>query len=102
MVQPIPLGRHGEIAALAERVADVCRRRLCERPHDPVPIEHIMAQTLETRIRVQSAVAWLEREGRLHLGHYAMRTRPHVAIDAVDRIDDFTASPVRAAPRPKG
>ncbi|WP_162937723.1 hypothetical protein [Indioceanicola profundi] len=88
MVQPIALNAHREIAAFAETVADICRRRLCERPFDPVPLEHIMAQTMETRPRVEAAVTWLEREERLHLGHYVMRSRPHVAVDAVDRIDD--------------
>jgi hypothetical protein len=90
MVQPILLSSHREITAFAERVADICHRRLCERPHAPVPLEHIMDQTQESRSRVEAAVERLRREGRLHLGHYAMRWRPHIAIDAVDRIDDLS------------
>lgn len=93
MVQPTPLHAHCEVAALAEKVADVCRRRLCERPHDPVPLEHIMSQTLESRLRIETAIAWLRRAGRLHVGHYAIRSRPHVAVDAVDRIDDLAIRP---------
>jgi hypothetical protein len=91
MVQPTSLDAHREVAAFAEKVAEVCRCRLCERPRDPVPIEHIIAQTQSTRPRVEAAVAWLRREGRLHLGRYAMRSRPHVAVEAVDRIDDVSA-----------
>ncbi|WP_207485085.1 hypothetical protein [Arenibaculum pallidiluteum] len=100
MAQLIPLNAHREVEAFAEKVADVCRRRLLERPRDPVPIEHIMDQTAAARPRVEAAVAWLSRAGRLHLGHYALRSRPHVAIDAVDRIDDVSARAGRAADAP--
>ncbi len=91
MAEPIPLRADGSVADLAERVADVCRRRLLERPGEPVPLQHIAYQTDEAPGRVRIAVRWLEREGRLGLGHYALRSRPHVEVDAVDRIDDLSA-----------
>lgn len=91
MAEPIPLDAHLSMAGLAERVAEVCRRRLLERPGGPVPLEHIAYQTSEPEFRVRAAVEWLRRQGRVDLGRYALRSRPHVAVEAVERIDDLSA-----------
>lgn len=85
--------RSDGLAALAERVAVLCRNRLLDPRAAAVSFVHIGQQLDADEGAVRGAVAWLERVGRLELRDYSLRTRPHVVVPAVCRIDDVDRCP---------
>ncbi|EWY38818.1 hypothetical protein N825_11440 [Skermanella stibiiresistens SB22] len=81
------------IPELAERVADACRNRLLERKAAAVSFNHISEQLgIDPRL-VPRAVAWLERNGRAEVRDFKMRSRPHVTVLGICRIDDIDMCP---------
>ncbi|HZH28635.1 MAG TPA: hypothetical protein VEY95_15800 [Azospirillaceae bacterium] len=84
----VTLGRGEDITDLANRVAKVCRNRLLDPNAVAVPFNHIRDQLGITDADVQRALAWLEANGRVEIRNYRLRTRPHVVVRAVCRVDD--------------
>lgn len=72
----------------AERVAHFCRSILLERRRPGVALDHIAISLGLEREQVVEAVECLRRAGRAETAQFALRTRPHVIVTAVSRIDD--------------
>ncbi|HSK38886.1 MAG TPA: hypothetical protein VK943_03880 [Arenibaculum sp.] len=94
----IELRRDDAVSALAERVAVICRAHLLQPGAVGVPFDHIAYHLGADRPTVLKAIAWLERSRRVEVRNFTMRTRPHVIVPAVCRIDDVTAKSHTLAP----
>lgn len=89
----IQLGQDNGIPELAERVAGACRNRLLERKTAAVSFNHISEQLGVDPRLVPKAVAWLQQNGRAEVRDFSMRTRPHVTVPGICRIDDIDCCP---------
>lgn len=89
---------HGadDIATVADRVAKICRGCLLENATVAVSFDRIAYHLGSDRPTVERAVAWLERSRRVDVRAFSLRTRPHVRIPAVCRIDDVEGQRPRA------
>ncbi|WP_114393928.1 hypothetical protein [Oleisolibacter albus] len=76
---------------LADRVAAFCRGRLLEPGAVAVSLESIAWHLDLERSAVQDAVEQLADQRRITLRPFALRSRPHVVIQAVCGIDDVAA-----------
>ena len=72
----------------AERVARFCRCLLLERRRPGVSLDHIAIGLGLEREQVVMAVEQLRRAGRAETAQFALRTRPHMIVTAIRRIDD--------------
>ncbi|WP_207460129.1 hypothetical protein [Azospirillum sp. SYSU D00513] len=79
----------GDIAPFAERVAALCRNRMLESGNGAVALLYIENSLASDPEQVLRAVRWLERTGRAEVREFSLRTRPHVTVPAVCRIDDI-------------
>ena len=89
----VQLAQDQGIQELAEKVAGACRNRLLEPKAVAVSFNHISEQLGTDPHLIQQAVAWLERNGRVEVRSFRLRSRPHVTIPAVCRIDDVNLCP---------
>jgi hypothetical protein len=89
----IELGQDRFIADLAERVARTCRNRLLDPTAVAVPFHYIGDQLGLDDRQIAKAVAWLERSGRAEVQDFRLKSRPHVRIPAVCRMDDIDHCP---------
>jgi hypothetical protein len=81
------------IPELAEKVAGACRNRLLEPKAVAVSFNHISEQLGTDPRLILKAVTWLESQGRVEVRSFRLRSRPHVSIPAVCRIDDLNLCP---------
>jgi hypothetical protein len=84
----------------AERVARFCRCLLLDRKRPGIAYEFIAIGLGLARAQVAEAVERLRRAGRAETAEFRLRTRPHVVVTAVCRIDDVGAHP--SGQRPTG
>lgn len=97
---PDRVGRDGVGRDQAERVAHFCRCLLLERKRPGIAYEFIAIGLGMARAQVAEAVERLRRAGRAEVAEFPLRTRPHVIVAAVCRIDDVGAPP--SGQRPTG
>jgi hypothetical protein len=89
----VQLGQNQDIPELAEKVAGACRNRLLDPKAVAVSFNHISEQLGTDPRLIQKAVTWLESQGRVEIRSFRLRSRPHVSIPAVCRIDDLNLCP---------
>lgn len=83
----VPFAETG-LGQATTRVLTLCRQHLLERPYRPVPIPTLawMLDDIDPAL-VQSALDGLVGSGRVELGLFPQRFRPHVPVLAVVRVD---------------
>jgi hypothetical protein len=89
----VQFGQEPGIPELAEKVAGACRNRLLEPKAVAVSFNHISEQLGTDPRLILKAVTWLESNGRAEVRSFRLRSRPHVSIPAVCRIDDVNLCP---------
>ena len=77
-----------DVSVLAERVATLCRNRMLESRTGAVAFLYIETHLDIDRSQLLRAIRWLEQAGRAEVRNFSLRTRPHVTVPAVCRIDD--------------
>ena len=70
----VQLGQDQGIPELAEKVAGACRNRLLEPKAVAVSFNHISEQLGTDPRLIQTAVAWLERQGRVEIRPFRLRS----------------------------
>lgn len=88
----IPFTPPGEVHRVAERLAEACRCRLLERPDRPAPVAALIDGLGEDPALANLALEQLRRTGRIGLGRFPQRHRPHALVLGVSRIDDVGIS----------
>lgn len=84
----IPFTPPGEVNRVAERLAQACRLRLLERPDRPAPLAALIEGLGEDPGLANLALEQLRRSGRIGIGRFPQRHRPHALVLGISRIDD--------------